>query len=175
MKVAVALSLLAVSAWGCGGPAAGDTGGCPFDGAASGSEPTAVEAGPADRFVGRWQYVSGTFSYLCNDGRSGAQPPSGVQTFARGTDSDLEIVGGNCLAKFNVSGDDATALPGQSCALMNCRNNTTTTFTGLSWKFTLQGATTMQAVYTEQSAVTDADGNVVLTCSYTLQGTLVAI
>jgi hypothetical protein len=72
------------------------------------------------KFLGTWNISSGSLAASC--------PPLAVPTspigqgeqlvFTAGTDSDLVIERSGCKVKFDVSGNVASAKPGQSCAAM---------------------------------------------------------
>jgi hypothetical protein len=75
---------------------------------------------PAARFVGNWEYTSGTGTITC----PGGLPPmmltwTGALPFTRGTDAALEVVkplgDQRCTIKLGVQGAVATAPPNQTC------------------------------------------------------------
>ena len=70
-------------------------------------------------FVGLWSYTSGTGQLTCTTSRGSqtqALSSNGNVSFVRGTDSDLVVVDGSgCNIKFNVTANQASVVPGQTC------------------------------------------------------------
>jgi hypothetical protein len=79
------------------------------------------------KFIGTWIADTGTLSPSCGGTALPAQSLIGEQlVFAAGTDSDLLVTRGSCQVKYDISGDVATARPGQTCSATfnNPLNNT---------------------------------------------------
>ena len=113
LKNPLKLSLIALLATGCG--------------------PTAAS------FKGLWTYSSGASSTTCTvNGRPAASTgePKGNEVLSGGTDSDLVLVDASgCNLKFNLAGNQATAIPGQTCT--STSGNVTTYIKVITYTLTL--------------------------------------
>jgi hypothetical protein len=69
------------------------------------------------KFIGTWIADTGTLSPSCSGTALPAQSLIGEQlVFTAGTDSDLLVTRGTCQVKYDITGDVATARPGQTCS-----------------------------------------------------------
>ena len=69
----------------------------------------------ADKFVGVWQYTSGTATPVCTGFSASISTLTGNVTVTKSTTSDLLVVEGTCNYHFTVSGTTANANAAQSC------------------------------------------------------------
>jgi environmental stress-induced protein Ves len=121
-----------------------------------------------ERFIGVWQYTGGTETETC-------PAPIGVATtklqgtleIRPGIDAPIAIVGGTCVILLDVSGNTATARPGQPCALTD--GDITQTLTIMNLSYVLNGLT---ATETSASTAVFARGAQMLTCTLAATGTL---
>lgn len=82
--------------------------GCGSDGAPSPtSDPTL--------FVGTWNVVAGVLSIVCSNGVVQTIEITTPTTFVMGTTSDIADTDATCPLFYDVAGDVATGLSGQSC------------------------------------------------------------
>jgi hypothetical protein len=74
-----------------------------------------------EKFLGEWKYGMAELMVTCPPAPAMKFPYMGSLTFAKGTDSDLAGTpsASTCSLKFDISGDTATLLPGQSCTIMS--------------------------------------------------------
>jgi hypothetical protein len=100
----------------------------------------ATGCGPTpNSFKGVWTYSSGALSTTCTvNGQPAASnsEPKGNEVLSGGTDTDLVLLDpSGCNLKLDVAGNQATAVPGQSCTVTN--NNVTTVLKFISYQLTL--------------------------------------
>jgi hypothetical protein len=99
------------------------------------------EDGPApeDEFVGTWTYTSGTRTTSCGAGAAQTEVLTGdpPTILMRGISSPLVMIDGSCSFALDITGNTASARPGQQCA--TTANGASITFRLDSYTFTVDG------------------------------------
>jgi hypothetical protein len=126
----------------------------------SASAPADGATGPANlaRYVGVWTYLFGSEKLQC-PGRPETMGSlmGATLTMKMGTaGADLEMASPTCAVRFAISGDVATALPGQTC--MSSMGTATLAYAVDSFTFTLEGPSAKEAS-TWTVTFTDAQNN----------------
>lgn len=124
----------------------------------------------AAKFVGTWMYSAGTVTASCG-GPSRTEALKGTVTIASGDDADLVILEGTqCLIKFDVMGQVATARSGQSCEAVTNGTSARRTIAALTMSMT--GST---MTMNESSMLTVVAGGRSAACNLTRSGVLTRV
>jgi hypothetical protein len=124
-----------------------------------------------DDFVGTWNYTSGTSTTNCGPGTSSTEMVTGSTTLMRGIASALVSVDDGCTIALDVTGNTASARPGQQCSVTEDGTNVTIRFD--SYTFTINGI-----VADESGSATlmgTGPGGVIVNCTYTMSAKLMKV
>jgi hypothetical protein len=119
-------------------------------------------------FVGTWRFEPGSTGLTaCSDGSSATDPLTGGPRLEEGSDSDLIRVTEDCSILFDVEGDTASALAGQTC---EGTTDSGVNFMGVfdSDVYTLEGDGMMR----EDATVSVTFADLPVTCTLTIAATL---
>ena len=123
-----------------------------------------------DRFVGAWNYTSGTVTAQCPDQPARIGKLEGTVSLNKGTSSPLVWVDDGCILALDVDGNRATVRSGQQCKRTAKSSSITTTFG--AYTFTVNGAV---ADVGGSATTTLSSGTVTLDCTYAYAGALIRV
>jgi hypothetical protein len=107
----------------------------------------------SSKFVGTWQFTSGTLTINCPGLATSTQAVTGNVTVSAGSTSDLVVVDSQCSLKLTVSGGTASAPPSQMCTTTDATSTEVDTFSAVVFSTadgkTAHLSTTFTAAYTE--------------------------
>jgi hypothetical protein len=117
--------------------------------------------GREEDFVGTWQYTSGTRTTTCA-GQSQTEIATGNLALSTGISSDLVMVDETCSLRFDIIGNTASLIPGQSCNAISNGSSMSIAFTALT--------ITVDALIADMSrsaTITVAGPTGTIACTYT--------
>ena len=127
------------------------------------------------KFVGTWQYSSGTFTLTFASQAPDTVPLTGTLILSKGVSSDLVYNASPCLFAFSVRGSDAQINPGASCVTTETDSNGnafTLTLNPTIWTLSIGSALMNENGSGTCSAV---QNGATFPCSFTQMATLTKI